>query len=174
MSSVWKTEDVMVQEGTRSGENEIMYILDLVAELESLFGKVKKKMYYMFNAWLLTWSYLSWKGQYDVWKNNYGEIKVRFCLFSPHKIMTLSELTLPTTRFPRYSPPLFSHSAASFLRTCTLQPIHSFLCKQLNEVNSLSCQRVSRNSAPVVALIGQSYSWEVWGQSPDTPRLQLF
>ena len=43
MSSVWKTEDVMMQEGTRSGENEIMYILDLVAEFESLFGKVKKK-----------------------------------------------------------------------------------------------------------------------------------
>ena len=39
MSSLWKTEDIMVQEGTRSGENEIMYILDLVAEFKSLFGK---------------------------------------------------------------------------------------------------------------------------------------
>lgn len=47
MSSVWKTEDVMVQEGTRSGENEIMYILDLVAEFESLFGKVKKNVLYV-------------------------------------------------------------------------------------------------------------------------------
>lgn len=47
MSSVWKTEEVMVQEVTRSRENEMMYILDLVAEFKSLFGKVKKNVLYV-------------------------------------------------------------------------------------------------------------------------------
>lgn len=50
MSSVWNTEEVMVQEETRKGENETMYILAWVAEFKPLLGKVKKKMYYIFNA----------------------------------------------------------------------------------------------------------------------------
>jgi hypothetical protein len=43
MSSVWNTEEVMVQEETRKGENETMYILAWVAEFKPLLGKVKKK-----------------------------------------------------------------------------------------------------------------------------------
>lgn len=43
MSSVWTTEEVLVQEETRKGENETMYILAWVAEFKPLFGKVKKK-----------------------------------------------------------------------------------------------------------------------------------
>lgn len=38
----------MVQKKTRNRENEIMYVFTLVAELKSLFGKIK--MYYMFNS----------------------------------------------------------------------------------------------------------------------------
>lgn len=38
----------MVQEKTRNGENENMYILALAAELKSLFGKIK--IYHVFHV----------------------------------------------------------------------------------------------------------------------------
>lgn len=47
MSSVWNTEEVMVQEETRKGENETMYILAWVAEFKPLLGKVKKNVLYI-------------------------------------------------------------------------------------------------------------------------------
>ena len=125
MSSVWTTEEVLVQEETRKGENETMYILAWVAEFKPLFGKVKKKKIVLYIQCLTPYMIiLVMKGVNMMYKkNNYGERKVLLCLFSSCKTMTLVEVTFPTTRFPRYSPPFFSLPDASFLRVYTLQSI---------------------------------------------------
>lgn len=101
-----------------------------------------------------------------------------FCAFSlPRKITYLFGDQTCYHHFPRYSPPSFlsfllvSSQPAPFIPAGWLSCYTLFFaCKQLSEVNSLSCQL----QVQLWPLFSQRHSQERWGQCSETLMLQMF